>query len=281
MPVGRRSSVWTSHSWSSRRRMVSPAPPSKSTLSGTTTAARPLIFSSDRHVLDEVELLVARRRPEVRAVVGDRLRLSLALLVDDGDARLLAERRVGEDDLVTLTARCAASRPPCMGGVFSSSSGPMPWRKRFMAQRRVTPSTISTPRRASKRRCLFWSLSRSCSRRRCSRARRGGSRRCRRRGRGSRSPGFGRMHSTMAWMSGARREVLPGAALHVLRVPLQQALVGVALHVGASSESTLPADQVDDEPPQLGRVLDLVLRLAEDDAPASRLVLPSSSSVLR
>src|SRR6266542_2067596 len=44
MPVGRRRSVWTSHSWRSLRRTVSPAPPSKRTLSGTTTAARPLIL---------------------------------------------------------------------------------------------------------------------------------------------------------------------------------------------------------------------------------------------
>src|SRR5512135_1929519 len=47
MPVGRRRSVWTSHSWSSLRRTVSPAPPSNSTLSGTTTAARPCTLSSD------------------------------------------------------------------------------------------------------------------------------------------------------------------------------------------------------------------------------------------
>src|SRR5215216_4988887 len=43
MPVGSLNRVWTSHSWRSLRRTVSPAPPSKRTLSGTTTAARPLI----------------------------------------------------------------------------------------------------------------------------------------------------------------------------------------------------------------------------------------------
>ena len=43
MPVGRRSSVCRSKSVSSLRRSVSPAPPSKSTLSGSTTAARPLM----------------------------------------------------------------------------------------------------------------------------------------------------------------------------------------------------------------------------------------------
>ena len=36
-----------------------------------------------------------------------------------------------------------------IGGSWASSSGPMPWRYRFMAQRRLTPSTSSTPRRAS------------------------------------------------------------------------------------------------------------------------------------
>src|SRR3990170_6620487 len=46
MPVGRRRSVCTSHSCSSRRRTVSPAPPSNKTLSGTTTAARPSMSSS-------------------------------------------------------------------------------------------------------------------------------------------------------------------------------------------------------------------------------------------
>src|ERR1035437_7262476 len=45
MPVGRRSRVWTSQSWSRRLRMVSPAPPSNRTLSGRTMAARPLILS--------------------------------------------------------------------------------------------------------------------------------------------------------------------------------------------------------------------------------------------
>ena len=64
----------------------------------------------------------------------------------------------------------------------------------------------------------------------------------------------------------ARREVLAGAALDVLGVLLQQALVGVALHVGVEARPLLLVDQVDDEPPQLGRVLNLVLRLAEDDA---------------
>ena len=92
------------------------------------------------------------------------------------------------------------------------------------------------------------------------------------------------MQSTMAWIS-ARREVLAGAALDVLRVALQQALLGVARHVGAHRRPSLArfarfVDQIDDHPPQLGRVLELVLRLAEDQRQRARC-LPSSSSVWR
>ena len=50
-------------------------------------------------VLDEVELLVRGRRPEVGAVVGERLAVGLALLVDDRDGRLLAEGRIGDHDV--------------------------------------------------------------------------------------------------------------------------------------------------------------------------------------
>ena len=56
------------------------------------------------------------------------------------------------------------------------------------------------------------------------------------------------------------------AALHVLGVLLQQALVGIALHIGGEAGPLLLVDQVHDQAAQLGRVLDLVLRLAEDDA---------------
>ncbi len=53
----------------------------------------------------------------------------------------------------------------------------------------------------------------------------------------------------------ARREVLAGAGLDVLRVALQQALVGVARHVGAHGRPVFGADQVNDDAPQLGRIL--------------------------
>ena len=69
----------------------------------------------------------------------------------------------------------------------------------------------------------------------------------------------------MASISDAGREVLARAALDVLGVLFEQALVGVALHVGRHLQPRLVADQIDDELAELGRVLNLVLRLAEDE----------------
>ena len=70
----------------------------------------------------------------------------------------------------------------------------------------------------------------------------------------------------------ARGEVLAGAGLGVLGVLFQQAFVGIALHVGAHRHPGFLVDQVHDQPPQLGRVLELVLRLVEDQ-PEQALLL--------
>jgi len=68
------------------------------------------------------------------------------------------------------------------------------------------------------------------------------------------------------------RKVLAGTALGVLGVLLEQPLVGVAFDVGVERRPGLLVDEVDDQPAQLGGVLDLVLRLAEDDAQHPRLL---------
>jgi hypothetical protein len=80
------------------------------------------------------------------------------------------------------------------------------------------------------------------------------------------------MQSTIAVMSARGGEVLTGAALDVLRALGEQLLVRVALDVDAGRRPVLLADEVDDEPLQLGRVLDLVLRLAEHDTEDARLL---------
>jgi hypothetical protein len=78
----------------------------------------------------------------------------------------------------------------------------------------------------------------------------------------------------------ARREVLACAALGVLRVLFQQALIGIALHVGAQNRPGFGANQIHDHAAQLGRVLELVLRLAKNQAQRA-FFLPSFSSAWR
>lgn len=53
--------------------------------------------------------------------------------------------------------------------------------------------------------------------------------------------------------------------LDVFGVLLQQTSVGIALYVGREAGPLLLVDEIHDQAPQLGRVLALVLRLAEDD----------------
>ena len=69
-----------------------------------------------------------------------------------------------------------------------------------------------------------------------------------------------------------RREILPRPSLHVRRVFLQQAFVGVALHIDFQSHPLLFANQIGDKALQLGRVLHLVLCLSENYAEHTRLL---------
>jgi hypothetical protein len=64
----------------------------------------------------------------------------------------------------------------------------------------------------------------------------------------------------------ARCEVLAGAGSLVRGALAEQFLVGVALDVGPGLRPVLLVDEVDDEPLELGRVLNAVLCLAEDRA---------------
>ena len=130
---------------SSLRRTVSPAPPSNSTLSGTTIAARPSIFEQRLDVLHEVELLVRRRRPEVLAHVRSGLSRSispssLTMVIDDflpngGLVSTMSKRSPGSAASASSTVDRARrrGRRRCRAG------------SRFMAQSRAVLSTISQP----------------------------------------------------------------------------------------------------------------------------------------
>ncbi len=99
----------------------------------------------------------------------------------------------------------------------------------------------------------------------CGHRRRAGSRRCRTPGHARFRRCAGSITSTIALDQRARREVLARAGLHFAGVLFQQPLVDRTLHVDANADPGLVVDQRDD-PLELGRVGELVLRLAEDGA---------------
>jgi hypothetical protein len=74
------------------------------------------------------------------------------------------------------------------------------------------------------------------------------------------------MTSTMAAMSGRGVKYWPAPPLTSAAFFFEEALVGVALEIGVEGSPRFLVDEIDDEPAELGRVLDFVLRLAEDDA---------------
>ena len=62
---------------------------------------RSAVLLQDREdMLEKIELLVARARPEIVAMNDERLFLFVAGFVDDGDAALLSEWRIGEHHFV-------------------------------------------------------------------------------------------------------------------------------------------------------------------------------------
>jgi len=69
----------------------------------------------------------------------------------------------------------------------------------------------------------------------------------------------------------ARREVLAGAGLGILRILFEEAFVDIALDVGAEGAPGFLVDEIDDEAAQVGGILDFVLGFAENDAEKARL----------
>ena len=187
-----------------------------------------------------------------------------AVGADHRERRLPAERRVGQHHR-PARAGVGEQRVLHLDEARRRRAVPMPCSSRFIAASRAVPSTSSTPLTKPSRR---WSRSvrRQALRVRGLRARgrRAGSRRCRRRDRRRCPSTVGSTTVDDRVDQRARREVLAGAGLDVLGALAQQLLVGVALDVDAGRRPVLLVDQVDDEPLELGRILDPVLRLAED-----------------
>ena len=65
-----------------------------------------MLLQNGKDVLEEIELFVARARPEVVAMHDERLLLFVAGLVDNSDAALLSEEWIGQHHFVFAVFSC-------------------------------------------------------------------------------------------------------------------------------------------------------------------------------
>ena len=208
-------------------------------------------------------------------MISDSFAASPAL-VDDGDAALLAERRIGQDDFVFLPCLAASASSNLDGHLVRAVRADAVQQQVHAAEPRDAVDQLDAVKRVRLQSLLLlpvelvaaWDRTSSCTPR-------AGNRPCRRRI-ADRHLRLGPHHIDHRRDQRARREVLSRAAFHVLGVLFQQAFVSVALHIGGQRGPLFLVDQIDDQPPQLGRVLNLVLRLAEDDAEHARSLCRAS-----
>ena len=228
-------------------------------------------------MLEEVELFVARARPEIVAMHDERLFLFVAGFVDDRDAALLSEWRIGEHHLVFAVFTServfhhhrhvrriaadavkhkihAAESRDAIDQLDAAKLFGVQKRELFLIELVVVADEIVRDEKetagAARRIANCFARSRLHHVDDCANER-------------------------------TRSEVLAGAAFHVLGVLLQEPFVSVAFYVGVERRPFFLVDQVSDQPAQLRRVLNFVLRLAKDDADQSGFFGRASSRVWR
>ena len=213
-------------------------------------------------MLKKVQLLVACRGPEVGTLHDKALPLRFSLAVDKGEAGLASERRIGQHH-VESTARKAAEavidHDVCLVSAdavkvqvhYAEPGGAV----------HNLPSVESVVPQVGKLALVHAGTMVDyvvVSRQQEASGAAGG----------VTDGGAGlRAHDVHDGLNQrTRREVLSCAGLHILRVALQQRLIGIALHVGAKGHPILAVDELPDQPGEHGWLLDLVLGLTEYDA---------------
>ena len=213
-------------------------------------------------VLHEVELLVGGRGPEVLTVVGQVVRLLLAILVGEAECALPTERRIREHVVVALAivghqrvVRRDRRAPVDFADVVQEQvhqaqaagvGDDLVAVKRLVLQKRILlPVELEVDLVGDEVVAAQEEPAGAAGGVRDALVRLGP---------------HALDHGTD---QGARREVLAGARLGVLGVLLQQPLVDVALDVGAQRDPIGVVHHVD-EAVELRRILNLVLRLGKD-----------------
>lgn len=212
-------------------------------------------------MLEEIELFVAGGGPEIVAQNFPALLHLVATLIDNGDAGFLAEWRVGEHHIVI---------DGWLGGEAVFSGGDVLLVAEAMQEQvhgaqarggrhqfdRIERLGLQMAHLIAIKLIVFEDVTG---------------------GRKKKAPGARRgIDDGGPWLrahclddgvdQSARREILAGAGLGILRVLFEQAFVDIPLDVGAKRAPGFLVDEIDDEAAQVGGVLDFVLGLAENDA---------------
>ena len=271
MPVGRRSIVWRSKSREQ---------PAAQRLAGAALEQHVVgqhdggaaVDVEDRHdVLQEVELLVGRRDDEVLALDLAVLAHLASVGADHRQRRLAAERRVrqhhgpalagvGDQGVLDVDERVAVRRPDAV---------------EQQVHRRQPRGAVDELEAGDELVAQVLALGRRQARGVAGGVLVGGEQEAA--GAAGRvddgvSRRWAATTSTIAWMSARGVKYWPAPEPCVGGALGEQLLVGVALDVGAGGRPVLLVDEVDDEPLELGRVLDPVLGLPEDRAERARLL---------
>lgn len=213
------------------------------------------------HMLEEVELFVGGRRPEVVPLVGFLFLRNLSFRADNGDAAFLPERGIGEDNIEALS-RIFRQR-------IADDDRHVPFAPNAVKQkvhradpRRSVddfPTFEDFPLESSLFRLSEVGIVMKQVIVRGEQESAGAARRI-----ADRLIRLGGNRIDHRFDQRPRGKVLTGSRFDVLRIFLQQTFISVAFHVGAHSRPVFPIDQILDEALQPRGGLEFVLGFAED-----------------
>ncbi len=223
-----------------------------------------MLLEDREDVLEEVELLVARARPEIISVDRQALLGLLARLVNDRDTALLAEGRIRQHQIIlaVLPSKAILGDNREIAGI-GLAADPVE-EEIHRAETRHTIDQLDPVEGAVLELLLLLTIKGEVI---SDVVVRGEQKAPRATGRiADRLSRLGCHHIDHGGDEGTRGKVLSGTTLYVSGILLEEPLVGVTLDIDFEARPLLLVDQVDNQAAELGRVLDFVLSFAEDDA---------------
>ena len=223
-----------------------------------------MLLEDREDVLEEVELLVARARPEVIPINDEALLGLLPCLIDDRHAALFTERRIGQDEIILAVLPCQTILGDHreITGIGLATNSVKEEIHRAKASDAV--DQLDPVERAILELLLLLSVQGEVLGDVVMRGEEEASRAAS--WIADRLPWLGSHHIDHGGDQGTRGEVLSGTALHIGGILLKEAFVGISLDIDLEARPLLLVDQINDQAAELGRILDLVLSLAENDS---------------